>query len=91
MFCIESAHQGGELLGELVTELLRIGHGAGYDTFFVFTRPQSAASFQALNFRPLVAHHRVTLLEYGGGLERFLEAQRPLVRPGRNGAVVVNS
>jgi [citrate (pro-3S)-lyase] ligase len=30
------------------------------------------------------------LLEYGGGLPRYLTAHRHLVRPGRNGAVVVN-
>lgn len=90
MLSIEASHQGGGVLGELVTELIRLGYADGFDAFFVYTRPGSAPSFEALNFRRLVNHPQLTLLEYGRGLERYLEAQRPLVREGDNGAVVVN-
>ncbi len=90
MFAIAPEHQGGSLLGELVTELVRRGAEEGYGSFFVFTRPQTEASFQALNFRPLVRHPQAVLLEYGGGLERFLQLHRPLRRDGVNGAVVMN-
>jgi len=90
MIAIEPSRQSGGLLGELISELIRLGYEAGHDSFFIFTRPQNAASFQALNFTPLVQHPKTTLLEYGGGLGRYLEAHRGSVREGENGAVVVN-
>ena len=90
MVAIRAEFQNGPLLGELVGEILRIGFLAGQENFFVFTAPKTAPSFQALNFVPLVRHPRVTLLEYGLGLARYLEKHRDLVRPGKNGAVVVN-
>jgi len=90
MFAIAAEHQGGACLGELATELIRSGFQAGYDSFFVFTRPQNSASFQALGFAPLVQHPQAVLLEYGGGLGRYLDRHQELVRPGANGAVVVN-
>lgn len=90
MVAVAHAHQGGALLGEIVTELVRLGAAAGLDAFFVFTRPQSVRSFEALNFALLASHGRAALLEYGNGLGRWLSANRPLVRDGVNGAVVVN-
>jgi [citrate (pro-3S)-lyase] ligase len=90
MFAIAPPHRGGPALGELATELIRGGTAAGCETFFVFTAPANAAAFQALNFAPLVHHEQAVLLEYGGGLSRYLAAHRHLVRPGRNGAVVAN-
>ena len=90
MFVIAAEHQGGGLLGELISELLRSGFEAGFSSFFVFTPPASASSFRAFNFTPLVNHHQVCLLEFGNGLQRYLQAHRPPVRAGNNGAVVVN-
>jgi len=90
MFAISPAHRGGPALGALVTELIRDGTEAGCETFFVFTSPLSAAAFQALNFFPLVNHPQAVLLEYGGGLFRYLDGYRQEIRRGRNGAVVVN-
>lgn len=90
MIAIEPTRQSGALLGELLSELIRLGYEAGHDSFFIFTRPQSAASFQALNFTPLVHHPKTTLLEYGAGLGRYLGSHGSLVREGENGAVVVN-
>ncbi len=90
MFAIEPEHQGGPLLGELATELIRLGRTAGHDSFFVFTRPESASAFQQLNFKILVAEGTVTLLEHGGGFSSYLAEHAAEVRPGRNGASVVN-
>lgn len=90
MFAVAPAHQGGPLLGELVTELVQRGFAAGHDSFFVFTKPEYAPSFEALNFSLLASHGRVALLEYGGGFERWLASCHPLVRKGRNGAAVMN-
>ncbi len=90
MLAIEPDHQGGGTLGELVSELTRLGYQAGYESFFVFTPPANMASFEALNFVPLIVHPQAALLEFGGGLTRYLQSHRHLVRPGQNGAVVVN-
>ena len=90
MLAIAPSHQGTDTLGELVTGLIQSGLRAGHETLFVFTLPQNAASFQALNFRMLVAHGDAALLEYGPGLPAYLAAQSGLITPGRNGAVVIN-
>lgn len=91
MFAIHPDYRGGEIFGELVTELLRCGRAAGHDVFFVFTRPENAQSFEAANFRLLIASGAVALLEYGGGLQSYLDAFASLRSPGINGAVVVNA
>jgi [citrate (pro-3S)-lyase] ligase len=90
MLAIDPAWQGGSLLGELVGELSARARAAGEEQLFVFTRPESAASFEALGFRLLASHGRAALLEHGDGLGRWLAAHRPLLQPGDNGAVVVN-
>jgi [citrate (pro-3S)-lyase] ligase len=90
MFAVDDAYQGGDVLGGLASELVRLGRAAGQDAFLVFTRPEHAASFQYCQFRLLVATGEVALLECGGGLERYLEAHRHLRREGANGAVVIN-
>jgi [citrate (pro-3S)-lyase] ligase len=90
MIAVAPAHQGGAVLGQLVTELVRLGTAAGRDAFFVFTRPEHAPSFEALGFALLASQRRAALLELGDGLRRWLAAHAPLVREGANGAVVVN-
>lgn len=90
LFAIEPAHQGGAVLGALATELIRLGWAAGETSFFVFTRPEHVVSFEALRFRLLASHERAALLEYGGGLADWLARHAGLLRPGRNGAAVVN-
>ena len=90
MFAVDDSCQGGEALGALVTTLTSLGRGAGHDAFLVFTRPEHARSFEYCGFRLLVATGAVALLEFGGGLERYLEAYRHLRRDGSNGAVVIN-
>ena len=90
MFAIEPAEQGGGALGALAAELIRLGQAAGEDACFVFTRPEHVPSFEAINFRLLAAHATAALLEYGGGLAAYLAQHASLVRPGRNGAAVVN-
>jgi [citrate (pro-3S)-lyase] ligase len=90
MIAVAPSEQGGPLLGAVVTELAARGAAAGHDALFVFTGPASVPSFEALGFECLAVHGRAALLERGGGLARWLEAHRDLVRPGVNGAVVVN-
>lgn len=90
MLVVEPSRQNGTLLGEVVTELVGRGFAAGYDALFVYTKPEYAVSFEALNFSLLAGHERAVLLEYGGGLERWLSSCLHLLRPGLNGAVVMN-
>jgi [citrate (pro-3S)-lyase] ligase len=90
LLAIAPSHQGGPLLGELVDDLAQRARAAGLDQLFVFTRPEHAGSFGHLGFNLLASHGRAALLEHGDGLARWLEARRLLLRPGANGAVVVN-
>jgi [citrate (pro-3S)-lyase] ligase len=90
MFAVEPSRQDGTLLGEITTFLINRSFSAGFDSLFVFTKPEYAVTFEALNFSLLASHERVALLEYGGGLERWLSSHLPLVREGLNGAVVMN-
>lgn len=90
MFAVEPSHQGGPLLAEMVTELVGRGLSAGFDSLFVFTKPEYAGIFESFNFSLLASQGQVLLLEYGKGLERWLASHRSLVRSGTNGAVVVN-
>jgi [citrate (pro-3S)-lyase] ligase len=90
MLAIAPGHQGGTLLDEVVTELIGRGFRDGVSSFFIFTAPAHATSFQRLNFNLLVASGKSALLEYGDGLKRYLARHQDLVRTGRNGAVVAN-
>ena len=90
MLCIREDYQGGAFLAELLTELLNTAAHTGYQSFFIFTKPEHSHSFQQFNFTPLVSHHQVCLLESGNGLKRYLEKHQDLARSGKNGAVVVN-
>jgi len=93
MLAIDAACQGGETLGQLVTALVDSGRRAGHDSLLVYTRPEHAASFEQCNFRLLVATAGVVLLEWGGGLERYLARLRAFgapARQARRGAVVLN-
>jgi [citrate (pro-3S)-lyase] ligase len=90
MLAVAPSHQGGEALGELVTLLMQRGMDVGHETFFVYTRPDHVTTFERLNFRLLVTHTMAALLEIGPGIREYLGMHRALMRPGENGAIVVN-
>lgn len=90
MLAVEPSHQGGPLLGEIVTTLVSEGFSAGFESFFIYTKPEYATTFEALNFTLLASQEKVALLEYGRGLRHWLGSKSGLVRPGVNGAVVMN-
>ena len=90
MLAVEPAYQGGSLLGEIVTSLVNRGLAAGHDSLFVYTKPEYATTFEALNFQLLASQGRVALLEYGNGLNTWLKSNRGLLVLGLNGAVVMN-
>jgi [citrate (pro-3S)-lyase] ligase len=90
MLAVDPAFQGGSVLGELLTGLVSSGLAAGFESLFVYTKPEYSTSFQSLNFSLLANQEKVALLEYGKGLKNWLESKTPLLRQGVNGAVVVN-
>ena len=90
MLVVEPAHQGGSLLGEIVTGLVSSGMTAGFESLFIYTKPEYVRTFESLNFTLLATQGPVALLEYGRGLKTWLESNRCLIRPGLNGAVVMN-
>ena len=90
MLAVSPDHQGGSLLGEVVTQLVSRGLSAGYDSLFIYTKPEYISTFEALNFSLLANQGRVALLEYGRGFQKWLAAHGAQVRSGLNGAVVVN-
>jgi len=90
MLAVAKDLQGGTLLDEVVTALVGLGFQAGLDSFFVFTAPGQATSFEALNFNLLASSGKSALLEYGDGLRRYLARHQKVVTPGDNGAVVAN-
>ena len=90
MLVVDPSHQGGPLLGEIVTVLVSRGLDAGFESLFIYTKPEYAQTFESLNFTLLANQGKVALLEYGKGLKTWLESKRPLLRPGVNGAVVMN-
>ena len=90
MLVVDPSCQGGPLLGELVTALVARGLDAGFESLFIYTKPEYAQTFESLNFTLLASQGKVALLEYGKGLKTWLAAQRSLIRPGINGAVVMN-
>jgi [citrate (pro-3S)-lyase] ligase len=90
MLAVEPSCQGGPLLGEIVTELVTRGLSAGFKSLFIYTKPEHAMTFEALNFTLLANQGRVVLMEYGGGLKKWLQSVAGLVKPGINGAVVMN-
>ncbi|MEI7430271.1 MAG: [citrate (pro-3S)-lyase] ligase [Betaproteobacteria bacterium] len=90
MLAVEPAYQGGPLLGEILTALVMRGMEAGLPSFFIFTKAEYITTFAALNFTLLASQGKAALLEYGNGLDKWLNSKRPLIRPGLNGAVVMN-
>jgi [citrate (pro-3S)-lyase] ligase len=90
MLAIAPSHQGSSVLAEIVSSLVSSGIEAGIESFFVFTKPEYVTSFEALHFTLLATQEKAALLEYGRGLRHWLESKRSLIRPGVNGAAVMN-
>jgi len=90
MIAVAEEFRNGLLLDELLTELIQLGSSAGYDSFAVVTKPGNVPLFSSYNFTLLAQHPQAVLMEYGGGLQHYLQAHRNLIREGNNGAVVVN-
>jgi len=82
--------QGGEMLGALLTELHRLGRDAGHEVFWIFTRPEHVPSFAPYHFQLLVTGGKAALLESGNGFGRWVGENAARIRPGRNGACVIN-
>lgn len=91
MLVVADEFRGEGLIGDIITELMRLGREAGEDGFFIFSRPCAVESFARLGFKPLAEHGKVTLLEHGHQLHRYLAGRAPLMRSGNNSAVLINA
>lgn len=91
MLVVAAEFRGEGLIGDIITELMRLGREAGEDGFFIFSRPCAVDSFARLGFKTLAEHGKVTLLEHGHQLHRYLAERAPLMRSGNNAAVLVNA
>ncbi len=91
MLVVATEFRGAGLIGDIITELMRLGREAGEDGFFIFTRPCSVESFERLGFKPLARHDKVVLLEHGHQLHRYLAERASLMRSGNNAAVLINA
>ena len=90
MFAVEPEYQGGTFLADTLTELVGRGMAAGLQSFFIFTKPEYVTTFEGYNFSLLAAQEYAALLEYGRGIERWLDSHKTLIKPGNNGAIVMN-
>lgn len=91
MLVVAPDFRGEGLLGEIVTELMRLGREAGCEGFFIYTRPATSSAFENLGFKPLAAHEKAVLLEHGNGLHRYLRERASLMRSGNNAALVIGA
>ena len=90
MLAVAPVRQREKLLQQVVTALLDLGLQEELESFFAFTTPDQAASFEALDFSLLVASGKCALLEYGDGLRRYLARHQNLLTPEASGAIVAN-
>lgn len=91
MLVVAEAFRGGNVLGEVVSALMRSDHSRYAGHYLIFSKPCAVVSFQRLGFRLLLRRQGFGMLEYRDDLPRFLREHNDLVKPGRNGALVLNS
>ncbi|MET0012695.1 MAG: hypothetical protein ABW085_01050 [Sedimenticola sp.] len=91
MLVVDPEHRGGNVLSDIITELMRRDRSVKASGYFIFTKPCAIQSFERLNFRLLVSLPGAGMLEYRDGLNEFILKQASAIRPGNNGAVVISS
>lgn len=91
MLVVAEEFRGEGVVAGIATELMRLGHEAGEDGFFVFTRACSVHSVTRLGFKPLAEFGGITWLEHGGEIRQYLAQRAALARPGRNAAVLTDA
>ncbi|MGF1684170.1 hypothetical protein [Photobacterium minamisatsumaniensis] len=62
--CIAKAYRGQQLLGRLITELLKSAIDAGYDQMFLFSKPENR-QFEQLGFSCVANSDKASMFEYG--------------------------
>lgn len=71
---VDSAFQGEDLTGRLLTHLIGAARERGRSNLYLFTKPEKVYQFQGLGFQ-LVAAARpyAALLEWGGGVKAYMK------------------
>ncbi|MGF1701679.1 hypothetical protein L4D09_15415 [Photobacterium makurazakiensis] len=62
--CIAKAYRGQQLLGGLITELLKSAIDAGHDQMFLFSKPENR-QFEQLGFSCVANSGQASMFEYG--------------------------
>lgn len=87
----ESARSEG-LMNILVSRLIAIAREEGRESVKAFTKPENEGIFKSLGFALIASSPNAILMENGrGGLPEYRKYLESLVRPGRNGAIVMNA
>ena len=77
---------------KLVSEIIEDAFQRGNTHLFLFTKPESAPSFENMAFRPVAAHGSMALLECGmRSVKDYAERLKKHRSPGTNGAIVMNA
>ena len=90
---VQEEHQGGKAVSVLLSHLLSTVIGDGYTSCYVYTKPQSARSFQELGFRELArVENQLVFLEKAihGFTEYLKELQKQRI-PGQAAGIVMNA
>lgn len=90
---VQEEHQGGKAVSILLSHLLSTVLGDGYPSCYVYTKPQSARSFQDLGFRELarVENQLVFLEKAVYGFPEYLKDLERHRRPGPAAGIVMNA
>lgn len=87
----ESARSEG-LTNKLVSHLIGVAMGKGYQSVKVFTKPGNLDIFSSLGFQLLATSPNAILMENGfTGLRAYRKYLSDLRKEGRNGAIVMNA
>lgn len=89
------SYTGGEVMNQLMTELINRLYQKGYRKFFIYTKPSAALSFQYVGFKELIRTEEVVFLEKAVGEDSFQNYLASLVSKKVNGkhvgSIVMNA
>lgn len=90
--CVDSSLRETGWATKLVSLLIEDAFGRGNTHLFLFTKRESAPSFEDMAFRLVAAHDGIALLECGmRSIQDYAEKLKKHKSPGTNGAIVMNA
>lgn len=83
--------QSEGLAAVLISHLISEAHNRGHKSLKVFTKPDTAETFEFLGFHTIASSPHAVLLENDRGLEQYEQTLRALRRDGSAGVIVMNA